>query len=284
MAGATGVLGRRVVAGLVAAGHAVHGTSRHAGRAASLEAGLGATGLVMDALDEASVAAALEAARPEAVVHLLTDLSGSDFAANARLRVEGTANLVAASRSAGVARMVAESIAWAYRPGRTPAGEDEPLALDGATGGPALASIGALESAVAGLGDAVVLRYGLLYGPGTWYWPGGAQVEALREGRFVATTAWTSFVHVDDAAAATEAALGWPAGVYNVVDDEPTHVREWGPLVARAAGAPGTAPAARDEGRAASNARARELGWRPRQATWRTGLLGAFEGSGPPTA
>lgn len=278
VAGATGVLGSRVVRGLSSVGHVVYGTSRRPERAAAL--GAGATGLVMDALDRASVEAAFEEARPEAVVHLLTDLARSDFGANARLRVEGTANLVAAASAAGVGRMVAESIAWAYEPGETPAGEDEPLARDAATGEAAFASVEALEAAVLGLPEGVVLRCGLLYGPGTWYGPSGDQVAALRAGRFVATTAWTSFVQVDDAAEATLAALSWPAGAYNVVDDEPAHVREWGPLLAEAAGVPGVVPAARSEGRPASNARAKALGWEPRHPSWRTGLIGAVAADG----
>lgn len=271
VAGATGVLGSRVVVRLLEAGHDVYGTSRSARRAEAL--GGGAVGLVMDALDPQSVERAVDEAQPDAIIHELTDLAQADFGANARLRVDGTRNLVDVARRRGVARMVAQSISWAYRPSPSPASEDEPFATDPATGEALFPSIEALEDAVRSLPDGVVLRYGLLYGPGTWYSPDGDQVEALRAGRFVATTAWTSFVHVDDAADATVAALGWPPGAYNIVDDEPTHVSEWGPLLAVAAGRPGLEVEARAEGRSASNLRARELGWTPRHATWRRSLL-----------
>ncbi|MEO3744451.1 NAD(P)-dependent oxidoreductase [Plantactinospora sp. B5E13] len=272
VAGASGLLGSAVVRALVAAGHQVWGTTRQASRI-PLIGRLGGHGIVLDALDRASVDAALERAAPDVVVHELTDLAGLDFAANRRLRIDGTAHLVGSMLDHGVTRLVAQSISWAYRPGPTPATEREPFATVPETGEPAYDAIELLEREVARIPCGVALRYGLLYGPGTWYAPDGAQTARARQGRIEATTAWTSWVHVDDAVEATVRALDWPAGPVNIVDDDPTHVDEWGPGYARAAGYRGTPRiSSRAPGRAASNALARAAGWTPRHPTWRTTL------------
>jgi nucleoside-diphosphate-sugar epimerase len=120
----------------------------------------------------------------------------------------------------------------------------------------------------------VVLRYGALYGPGTWHDLDGAVAEALRRGEHVATPAWASFLHVDDAASAAVAALDWPAGPVNVVDDEPATAMDWMPVLAEAVGAPSppAEPAAEATGRPISNAAARALGWEPAFPTWRSGF------------
>ncbi|MEQ7128356.1 NAD(P)-dependent oxidoreductase [Actinopolymorpha sp. B11F2] len=268
VAGGTGVLGARIVDRLVRAGHDVFATTRRPERTASIEA-CGATALLMDALVPADVTRAVETSRPDLIIHELTDLAEFDFGGNARLRVEGTANLVAAAHACGVDHMIAQSIAWAYEPGEGLADETVPLAR-AEDGSPAFGSVESLEEAVLSLGRGVVLRYGMLYGPGTWYSPeGGAFHRRAREGEVVATTAWTSFVHVEDATDATVAALTWPRGVVNVVDDAATHVDEWGPALVAVAGGVVSSISARAEGRAASNARARSLGWKPRHPSWR---------------
>ncbi|MGI5166864.1 NAD-dependent epimerase/dehydratase family protein [Spirillospora sp. CA-253888] len=269
LAGATGVVGRQLIPLLVEAGHQVVGTTRRPERAADLSA-LGADPVVVDALDGAALAVAVAAARPDAIVHQLTDLSAEDFAANSRLRIEGTRNLVEAAKAAGVETMVAQSIAWLYRPGETPAVETDPL--DPTL--PPYEGVAALEEAVAEMPRGVVLRYGALYGPGTWYAPDGAIADRVRAGSLALTPAWTSFVHVDDAAAAALAALEWPSGPVNIVDDEPATSAEWLPVYSAALGAPtpGTARHAAATGRAVSNARAKELGWKPLVASWRTGF------------
>ncbi|MEE6257252.1 NAD-dependent epimerase/dehydratase family protein [Plantactinospora sonchi] len=272
VAGASGLLGSAVVRALVAAGHEVHGTTRRADRLPLIER-LGGRGIVMDALDRASVDAALAVAAPNIVIHELTDLAGFDFAANNRLRVEGTANLVGSMLAHGVPRLVAQSISWAYRPGPTTAGEQEPFATVPETGAPAFEAVEILEREVARVPHGVALRYGLLYGPGTWYAPDGEQTARARRGRIEATTAWTSWVHVDDAVEATVLALDWPPGPVNIVDDDPAQVDDWGPRYAHAAGYRGTPTiSSRAPGRAASNALARSLGWLPRHPTWRTTL------------
>ncbi|WP_067833403.1 NAD-dependent epimerase/dehydratase family protein [Actinomadura kijaniata] len=269
VAGATGVVGRRLVPLLVAAGHQVTGTTRRPERARTL-ADQRATPVVVDVMDAAALASAVAEARPDVIVHQLTDLSDEDFAANSRLRIVGTRNLVDAARAAGVETMVAQSIAWLYRPGDTPAVESDPL--DPSL--PPYEGVAALEQAVAEMPRGVVLRYGALYGAGTWYAPDGAIAERVRNGSLRRTPAWTSFVHADDAAAAVLTALDWPAGPVNIVDDEPATSAEWLPVYCEALGmpTPGTARHAAATGRPASNARARELGWKPRIASWRTGF------------
>jgi nucleoside-diphosphate-sugar epimerase len=220
-----------------------------------------------------------------------------DFALTNRLRSEGTDHLLAAAQASGARRFVAQSFAgWPYaRAGATVKSEEDPLDPDPpAAFRRTLAAIRHLEDAVLGAHgvDGVVLRYGAFYGPGTSLGEGGAHLETVRRRRFpiVGSGAgvW-SFVHIDDAAAATAAAVerGAP-GVYNVVDDEPAPVAEWLPALAAAHGAkpPLHVPAfvgrlvagahtvaLMTEIRGASNAKARrELGWQPRYPSWREGF------------
>jgi nucleoside-diphosphate-sugar epimerase len=279
VAGAAGAVGRRLVPALVAAGHEVAGTTRSQEGAGRVRA-LGARPIAVDAFDREGLRRALRAERPDAVIHQLTDLARLDLEANARLRIEGTRNLVHAARGAGVRRMVAQSIAFAYGPGRGPAGEHEPLDV----GAPpprrrTVEGVMALEGAVAEMDEGVVLRYGALYGPGTFYAPGGMVAERIRKGELPATGGVTSFLHVDDAAEAALLALGWPAGTVNVVDDEPAAGTAWIPVLASLLGGPtppAGGPGAPTE-RGASNARARgELGWRPIHASWREGFARAL--------
>ncbi|MFB6627470.1 NAD-dependent epimerase/dehydratase family protein [Streptomyces sp. NPDC056374] len=269
VAGATGAVGRQLVPRLEAAGHEVVGLSRRGPRP-------------VDVLDAGAVRRAVAEAAPDAVVHQLTDLGAADGTANNRVRVEGTRNLVDAARGAGVGRIVAQSISWAYAPGDGPADESVPLdPTDEPPRSRIVAGVRALEDTVAELPEAVVLRYGILYGPGTWYAPGGAVAAALAgdpAARFLGSTAAddavSSFVHVADAAEAAVRALAWPSGAYNVVDDEPAPGHAWLPVLAEALGVP--APARSGGGaawaRGAVNARARALGWAPAHPSWRTGF------------
>ncbi len=248
---------------------------------------------------------AVAAARPEVVVHELTDLAGATdlrkfdagFAATNRLRTEGTDHLLEAARAAGARRLVAQSYAgWPFaRVGGPVKTEDDPLDPDP----PAelrrtLDAIRHLEAAVLSAEgiEGVVLRYGGFYGPGTSAGAGGSILDDLRRRRFPIVGAGSgvwSFVHIDDAATATVAAVerGAP-GVYQIVDDDPAPVSEWLPALAAAAGArpPRRVPVwlARllvgehgvvlmNEVRGASNAKARrELGWRPAWPSWRQGF------------
>jgi nucleoside-diphosphate-sugar epimerase len=270
LAGASGVVGRRVRERLVAAGHDVVALSRVAS---------GAGTVVGDVYDVDWLTAAVRSAAPDVVMHQLTDLRGGDRAANARIRVVGTQNLVEASRAAGVRRIVAQSIAWAYAPGVAPATEDVPLDLDATAGRlDTVRGVAALEDAVRTLPEWVVLRYGMLYGPDTWYAPGALMADLAERGQLPATADVTSFVHVDDAAAAAVAALDWPTGPANICDDEPAAGYDWVPAFCRAVGAPppSTSDAERvGWARGADNAHARHsLKWTPRWPSWRTGFGG----------
>jgi nucleoside-diphosphate-sugar epimerase len=304
VAGATGALGKQLVPRLVERGHTVVGMTRSEARADLIRA-LGATPVVADALDADSVAGAVAAAEPDVIVHELTALSGSldlrhfdrSFAETSRLRTEGTDHLLAAGRALGVKRFVAQSYAgWPFaRTGGPVKTEDDPLdpeppeAMRGT-----LKAIRHLEEAVMGAGwtDGVVLRYGGFYGPGTSLSAGGDSVEQLRKRQWPLVGkgdgVW-SFVHIEDAADATVAAVEHGRrGIYNVVDDEPAAVAEWLPVAAAAFGAKpprrvpkivgrllaGEAAAVMmTEVRGASNAKAkRELDWQPRHASWRDGF------------
>jgi nucleoside-diphosphate-sugar epimerase len=304
VAGATGALGRRLVPLLVSGGHQVTGMTRSPGKAAWLRAA-GAEPVVADAPDRDDVLRVVTAARPEVVVHQLTDLAGmtnlrrfdAGFAATNRLRTEGTDHLLAAARAAGARRLVAQSFAgWpSARVGGPVKTEEDPFDPDPpAELRRSLDAIRHLEAAVAqaeGI-EGLVLRYGGFYGPGTSAGEGGYILEELRRRRFPIVGAGTgiwSFVHIDDAATATVAAVerGAP-GIYQIVDDDPAPVAEWLPVLAAAAGArpPRRVPvwAARllagehgvvlmTEVRGASNAKAkRELGWRPAWPSWRQGF------------
>jgi nucleoside-diphosphate-sugar epimerase len=276
LAGSTGVVGRRLVPLLVADGHHVTALTRRSERVPALRAA-GAHPAVVDVRDAGTLAATVRDAAPEVVVHQLTDLGAGDLAANAELRVSGTRHLVDAALAAGARRIVAQSIAWAYAAGDDPADEDTPLDLDApeprAT---AVRGIAALEAAVREAPEWVVLRYGMFYGPDTWFAPDGPRAADARAGRLVADGDVTSFLHVDDAAAAAVAALGWPSGAVNVCDDEPAAARDWVPAFCAGVGAP--PPSVSDAprrawARGADNRLAREkLGWIPEHPSWRRGF------------
>ncbi len=297
LAGASGAVGRPLVGMLTANGHEVVGTTRDPRKADVLRA-LGATPVVLNVLDRDRLADAVREARPDAVIHQLTDLSRMAFADTNRLRIEGTRNLVDAARAVGVRRIVTQSFGPAYAPGNGLATEDDPLyqdASDAWSGGAALkaeartvdattdsvsAVVGALvtmEETVAELPESVVLRYGLFYGPGTSFAADGFMSDMVRGGRMPANENVASFVHVEDAARAAMLALGWPAGVYNIVDDDPAPAREWLPRYAAEVGGP---PPPQVDGKDAlmsrgiSNAKAkRQVGWSPLHPSWRAGFL-----------
>ena len=249
------------------------GTTRSAVKSAQVVAD-GGQPVVVDVLDRSALFTALQQAQPDVVIHQLTDLAERNFAGNSHLRVVGTRNLVDAALAVGVQRMVAQSIAWIYAPGAEPAAESEPLDLSAPPRSTTVAAVQALEQAVAELPVGVILRYGLFYGPGTWYAADGLTTAQMRSGAFVGPAGVTSFLHVADAATAAYQALTWPAGVYNIVDDEPATGADWTPVYARLVGAPppplqSAAPAWE---RGASNTKARQVGWSPRFPSWREGF------------
>ncbi len=281
VAGATGVIGMRLMPMLRAGGHEVVGMTRSPRRAELLTT-MGVKPVVVDAFDTGRLAAAMKAERPAVVIHQLTDLGQRDFAGNARLRSLGTRNLVDAAKAAGVAKMIAQSIAFVYGPGEQSATEDEPLDTDASEPiNTTVRGVVDLESAVQEMPEWVILRYGAVYGPGTWFAQDGLVANQLQVGEIRPTGVFTSFVHVDDAARAACLALDWPTGIFNVVDDEPAQDSAWMAAMVLALGLPITWPTTtRMPGsRGASNQKARRVaGWRPLHPSWRSALISRAEG------
>jgi nucleoside-diphosphate-sugar epimerase len=279
LAGGSGVVGRTLIPLLTAQGHEVAGTTRDPNKAEMLRT-LGATPVVVDVYDRDGLFAAVRAARPDAVIHQLTDLVRLDFAALARVRIEGTRNLVDAARAAGVGRMVTQSFWGVYVPGDGLADEETPLYVDAPAPWDGVSQpVAIMEQTVGELPESVVLRYGLFYGPGTSFEPDGRTAEQVRHGQMPANESITSFLHIEDAALSTQQALGWTPGVYNIADDEPAAVSDWLPQYASEIGAP---PPPRVAGRdpllsrgVTSQKARREHGWTPRHPTWRAGLVAA---------
>jgi 2-alkyl-3-oxoalkanoate reductase len=304
--GATGAIGTPLVRQLREAGHEVIGTSRSQERAAHL-ATLGAHPIVLDALDASAVLASVGAARPEAIIYQATGLAGvrvlrgldRPFAATNRLRAEGLDNVLAAARQSGVHRIMAQSFApYRYaREGGWVKTESDPLdPAPPASARQTFAAMSHLDRAVTDAGG-IALRYGGFYGPGD---EGLTRAVRKRQAPVVGDgQGLMSFVHLDDAAAATVLALAHDGpAIYNVVDDEPAPMCDWLPALAQAvsAKAPRHVPKwiARliagpgltmlTEARGSSNAKAcQELGWQPRYPSWREGFVAAY-GQDPSTA
>jgi 2-alkyl-3-oxoalkanoate reductase len=298
--GASGALGNRLVPQLIDAGQEVVGT-HHSPASAELLRTLGAKPVMLDLLDARAVRTAVLEAEPEAIVHEATALANARFGRNFdrtfaqtnRLRTEGTDNLLAAAREAGVSRFVAQSnVTFRYaREGGRVKSEDDPLDTKPVAGAAeSRAAMNYLDDAVVAAGG-VALRYGIFYGAANdgLIWPvRKRQYPIVGDGG-----GYTSWIHLDDAAAATVLALehDGPA-IYNIVDDEPAPAREWLPVLADALGAkpPRHVPVwlARlfagepgviigTEGRGASNAKAkREFGWTLRYPSWRDGFPAVY--------
>lgn len=297
VAGATGAIGRPLVIQLLAGGHQVVGMGRDEDALRALQE-QGASIEIADALDAHAVRVALLRTRPDVVINQLTSLPKhrtpesmrAAAEGNRHLILEGGANLARAAEDTGVRRYILQSAAFLYAAGTGLADEHVPLAVDAS---PAIAASARLRTELehrvqerARL-EIVVLRYGFFYGPGTWYTQEGDIAEQARRQQYPVAGegagVW-SFVHVDDAAAATVAALQGPPGVYNIVDDQPSELNVWLPAFAKWVGAatPGTiseVEARQTFGpdflyyatrlRGASNAKAkRVLDFQPRSLMW----------------
>ena len=298
--GGSGAIGRRLVPQLASRGHDVTASSRSAAKAGQLRA-LGAEPIVLDVLDAAAVRAAVAAARPEAIVYQATALGGAGFsrsldktfAPTNRLRTEGTDNLLAVRQEMGVQRFVAQSFApYRYeRAGGPVKAEDDPL--DGHPPDSArqtFAAMNHVDQAVTAAGG-IALRYGGFYGDPDQL------LQAVRKRQYPIVgdgAGVMSFIHLEDAAAATVLALDQvgPA-IYNVTDDEPAAARDWLPVLAEAAGAKpprhvpswlaplimGGGLAMMTQSRGAANGKAKkELGWTLRYPSWRQGFPASFGG------
>ena len=301
VAGASGAIGTRLVPQLVDRGHEVIGTSRSPEKTEHIRT-LGAEPVALDLLDRAAVRRVVLEAGPDAIVHQATALADINFSRNFdrtfaetnRLRTDGTDALLAAAREAGVDRLVAQSFA-SYRTAREGGPiktEDDPLdPTPPAKARESNAAMGYLEEAVTNAGG-IALRYGIFYGAAN-----DGLVEPVRKRQYPIIGdggGFASWIHLDDAAAATVLALEHDGpGIFNVVDDEPAPVREWLPVLADAVGAGPprhfprwlarlfageVAVVMGTEARGASNAKAkRELGWQPRYPSWREGFVAAYK-------
>jgi nucleoside-diphosphate-sugar epimerase len=305
VAGASGALGRWLVPQLIDAGHEVVGTHVSPARSELLRT-LGAKPVRLDLLDARAVREAVLEAEPEAIVHQATALADArwgrnfdrTFAGTNALRTTGTDALLAAAREAGARRFVAQSFASyrCVREGGPVKSEDDPLdPTPPANARQSFEAMAYLEDAVTAAGG-IALRYGAFYGAAD-----DGLIEPVRARRYPIIGdggGITSWIHLEDAAAATVLALGHDGpAIYNVVDDEPAPLREWLPVLTRALGAkpPRHFPAwlARliageaavvmgTDARGASNAKARqELGWTPRHPSWRTGFPAVYARTTP---
>lgn len=296
VAGASGAIGEPLIAELLKAGHSVVGMTTSETRAKTLE-GQGASAVIVDAFEAAAVEATLRRSKAEVVIDELTSLPKEQSeipkyaAGDSKLRIEGGGNLFRAAIATGVRRYLQQSSGFFLKAAEgTLADELSPLDVNASPGVAASArTYEALEARLFSSNaiEGVALRYGFFYGPKTWYYPGGSaanrvmrqQNPVVGKGQGV-----SSFVHITDAAVATVKALRAEAGVYNVVDDDPSSQNVWLPAFANFLGAlppPHVSEAAamamagedavyyatRLVG--ASNAKAkRVLEWRPRRLEW----------------
>ncbi len=298
--GASGAIGSRLVPQLIDAGHDVIGTHNSPGRAELLRA-LGSKPVLVDLLDADAVRKAVLENEPEAIVHEATALANAkfgrnfdaEFATTNELRTKGTDALLAAAREAGVRRFVTQSFAsyrYAREGGPVKTEDDRLDPTPPANAKQSFAAMAYLDQTVTEAGG-IALRYGLFYGAAN-----DGLIEPVRKRQYPVVGdggGITSWIHLEDAAAATVLALeqDGPA-IYNIVDDEPAPVREWLPVLAQALDAkpPRRFPTwlARlfageaavvmgTEARGASNAKAkRELGWAPRYPSWRRGFRATY--------
>lgn len=268
------MIGRNLVPLLIREGHVVGGMVQNKD-SEQVVADMQAEPFIVDAFHRNDVFDMFQTFKPDVVIHQITALSQGSTADNARVRIEGTRNIVDAAKSVHVKKIVAQSIAWAYEAGEDPAAEQ--VELDISAPQPRKTTIDgivSLEQKTAEIPEYVILRNGALYGPGTWYAADGMIADKVRKQEMVATDGVTSFVHVKDAANAILLALNWESGMVNIVDDTPVSGKVWLPVYAKLLGA--GEPPIRDERnpieRGASNAKAKKLGWTPSFPTWEDGF------------
>ena len=293
VAGASGAIGQPLITELIRKEHAVTGMTRTEAGAQKLRE-IGATAAMVDAFDAAALESALRQSQAEVVIDELTALPKDprDMPAyqpgDRKLRLEGGGNLHRAAQACGVRRYIQQSTGFFLRSGNGLADESEGLAVDASPGVSTNSqTYTALETRVLGSMEGIALRYGFFYGPNTWYHPDGGAADQVRAAQLPligdGEGAW-NWVHIDDAALATVAALDCEPGIYHVVQDEPSLMREWLPAFCRFVGAPAPERVSVEDARGtagedavyyqtklrgASNAKAKKaLGFRLRLLEW----------------
>jgi len=294
VAGASGAIGKPLISRLVAEGHQVTGLSMSEAGAATLRS-QGAEAIVANALEAESLDDAIRTSKPEIVIDQLTSLPKnpadmpSRAAGDAKVRLEGGGNLLHAAQNYGVTRYIQQSSAFFLTADHGLADEQSPLAIHASPGvaGSARMYTELERRLTAAAIDSVILRYGFFYGPGTWYAPEGGYAEIVRQHQYPivgqGSAVW-SWIHVGDAVEATVAALAFPVGVYDIVDDDPTEVKVWLPAFAASLCAPPPAAVTEEDARkasgddavfygtklvGASNAKAKRVfGFAPRRLEW----------------
>lgn len=295
VAGASGVVGLPLTRQLVEAGHEVTGSTRGETGAAGIEEA-GGKPVICDVFDREALIRSVSSAAPEVVINQLTSLppkfeprKKGYYDANNRIRSEGGDNLIEAAAAAGARRFVTQSISFLYEMSGSPVKtEADPVDRSGTNDAVLEHERKALEDPRF---ETVVLRYGLFYGPGTWYSRDGHVGQEVIRRRLPivgAGTGLASFIHVEDAASAALAAVDQGIGIYNVTDDEPAPMNDWLPVLAAALGAKpprkvpfwlaslvAGRPVARQavDGRGASNAKFKtDTDWEQLFVSWRRGF------------
>ncbi len=294
VAGASGAIGQPIVAELIRNGHTVTGIARSTARLAGLQR-LGARVLAVDVFDRKALEQAVRESQADAIIDELTSLPADpadlpkSLPNDRKLRIEGGENLLRAASAAGVRRYLQQSSAFFLEPGNGLATESAGFAIAASPN----VSLSAKtyeeleERLFSSSLEGVALRYGFFYGPGTWYHRDGAGADQFRRGEVPiigkGNGVW-SWVHIDDAAKATVAALSATPGIYNIVDSNPCAVNVWAPAFARFVGAAPPPQVSEEQAlamagpdavyygtklRGASNEKARKtLDFRPRPLEW----------------
>ncbi|MBA8771930.1 NAD-dependent epimerase/dehydratase family protein [Staphylococcus coagulans] len=225
--GATGLIGMKLTQRLIQEGYEVAGFTTSQNGKARLEQ-LGAKSWIGNILEPKTIEPALRDFKPDVIMHQITDLKNVDMSVNTKVRIEGTRNLVDLTLKYNIQHIISQSLASMYAPGTSLA--DEQTTLDTESSGDRKITVDGvigLEKDSQRLSHAVILRYGRMYGEGTWYGKGGMIYNQFKAGKAQVSKGITSFVHIEDTVEAAVASLTLEPGVYNITDDEPVGGEEW---------------------------------------------------------
>lgn len=272
--GATGLIGTKLTKRLLEEGYDVAGLTRSQQGKAKLE-DQGVTGFIGDVFKADTVEAAVASYKPDVIINEITDLKQADMSANTRVRKEGTKNIVSAALNNDVQHIQSQSIAFVYEGGQGLATEETPLDYQ-ATGERKVTVDGveALEQETARIPHHVILRYGLLYGPQTWFGKDGMIYNQFIDGSVSMSNGIQSFIHIDDAVETAIQALSFEPGIYNVTDDNPVDGETWAKWYAQLLNVNPTLniEQAADYERGASNKKFRQQGGKLIYSDWQEGM------------